>query len=159
MYNSPSVVLLAPCSRLPTTVWIDYDTYIHCVLHIAPAQDRHAAGTDLGTRTGWSPDPPRCSGATLRQASCNRTDVCIAQAGGSVMCMLASHMHTIHHLLFHCATMCIIPVDTIYIHRIRRLSLAMPPMSSGQTKTGSPTTSSSMTLPRFVGLSPLHVLH
>ena len=159
MYNSPSAVLLAPCSRLPTTVCIDYDTYTHCVLHIAPAQDWYAASTDHGTGTRRPPAPPRGSGAGIRQASCNHTDVCIAQAGGSVMCMLAGHMHTIHPLLFQCATMCIIPVDTIYIYHIRRLSLAMPPKSYGQTRTGSPTTSSSMTLPRFVGLSPLQVLH
>jgi len=89
-------------------MWIYYDTSIHCVLYIASIQDRHAAGADPGTGTEWPPAPTRCRRAALRQASCNHTTVCIAQAGGSVACMLAGHMHIIRRLLFQCATICII---------------------------------------------------
>ena len=90
------------------SVWVDYDTATHCVLPIASTQDRHAASADPGTWTWWQHTPPRGRRAALRQASCNHTNVCIAQAGGSVVCMIAGHMHIIHRLLFQCATICII---------------------------------------------------
>ena len=56
--------------------------YICASLYSCRTQDANAAGAHRGAHER-APSAPRGGGEGLRQASCNHTDVCIAQAGGS----------------------------------------------------------------------------
>ena len=100
MERSPSVVSHIQHNRLYVTWCIDHYTFTYEVLHIAHDQDWDASSAHDGPGSGRPTNPPRDSGAVVREAPGHHTDVCAAQARGSAMCMLASHIHTSHPL--HC---------------------------------------------------------